>query len=79
MVRKTPEEIAQKHRRKTAEGALTAFLGGEKTINWVVGSIRYSDVRDQELAKLFEKWEDYGNKARYQEAHTACREQGWMK
>jgi hypothetical protein len=45
---------------------------------WVVGMLRSSGVRGQRLAEVFDNLKDYGDLARYQEAFTACREQGWL-
>jgi hypothetical protein len=58
---------------------LRAFLEGEQSINWIVGVIRESSVRDQRLAEVFERLEEYGDPERYQEALSACREQGWIE
>jgi hypothetical protein len=72
---KSPEEGT----RRYALRSLMAFLDGEKNLNWIVGVIRESGIRGQRLAEVFERLEEYGDAERYQEALSACREQGWIE
>jgi hypothetical protein len=72
---KSPEEGMRRYALKS----LMAFLDGEQTLNWIIGAIRESGVRDQRLAEIFERLDGYGDPERYQEALSACREQGWIE
>ncbi len=65
--------------RNYARGALEAFLEGKKSLNWAIGMIRSSGVKDQRLAEVFNMVKGYGDSNRRQEALTACRKQGWLK
>ncbi len=72
---KSPEEGTRRYVLKS----LMAFLDCEQNLNWIVGVIRVSgSVRDQRLAEVFQRLKEYGDPARYQEALSACREQGWI-
>jgi hypothetical protein len=71
----SPEEGA----RRYALRCLIAFLSGEQTLNWIIGVIRESGVRDQSLADIFEQLEEYGDLERHKEALSACREEGWVE
>lgn len=72
---KSVEDTTRNYARKS----LMAFLDGEKTLNWIIGVIRSSGVRGSRLTEIFENLRGYeGNPVRYQEARTACREQGWL-
>lgn len=62
---------------KTPKSLMT-FLEGTKTLNWVVGEIRYSGLQGEPLKEVFDNLKDYGDSVRYNEALAACRKHGWL-
>lgn len=75
---KTPSEIVDRYQLGTARGSLVAFLEGTQTLSWLIGMIRYSNVRGEKLLQLFAQWNDYGDTTRYNEAISKCQELAWF-
>ncbi len=71
---KSVEETVKRY----ARNSLRAYLEGEKTLNWVVGIVRESGVRRQELADIFDFLKTHSETARYQEVYSKCKELGWL-
>ncbi len=73
--------------RRYAEKSLMAFLEGgrysrdrkPRTLNWVVGVIRSSGVRGQQLQSVFQRQQIYGDPVLWQQAYAECETQGWFK
>jgi len=61
-----------------ARGAIRAFLEDKKNLNWVLGMIKSSGVRDQRLKEIFDRLQPYGNPERYKEVISACRNREWL-
>jgi len=61
-----------------ARNSLRAYLEGGKDLNWVIGSIRSSGVRGQELTDIFDFLKDHSETTRYQEVYSKCKELGWL-
>ena len=58
--------------------SIRAFLEDKKNLNWVLGAIKSSGVRDQRLKEIFNRLQHYGNTERYYEVLSACQNQGWI-
>lgn len=69
-----------------AEKSLMAFLEAgkyakdrkPKTLAWIIGVIRASGVRGQDLDAILKRLQDYGDGNRYRQAVAECRRQGWL-
>lgn len=72
-------KTTQQATRNYARGSLMAFLDDKKNLMWLLGVIRSSGVTGPRLQEVFTALKGYGNPMRYQEAHSACRAQGWLE
>jgi hypothetical protein len=71
---KTTEEYT----RRLARGVIRSFLADIKNLNWALGMIEYSGVRDQRLMDIIENFIGYGNPDRYDDLIEACRARYWI-
>jgi hypothetical protein len=60
----------------TIRGALIAFLENKKDINWLLGTIKSTDIRGDKLKEIFQSRDNYGDQQRYKEAFNKCQEEG---
>ena len=60
--------------------SLRAFLEGRTNLKWLLGVIRKSGIEDTgtTLVEIFESLRDYGELQYYEEAMTACRQEGLL-
>jgi hypothetical protein len=61
-----------------ARCSLMAFLDGKQNLNWIVGIIRSSGVRGQQLEEVFKRLQGYGNQERLRQVREQCRKEGWL-
>lgn len=59
-------------------GSLQSFLEGGQNLKWFLGVIESSEVRGVTLDKIFENYQDHGDRQRYEEAVSACRQREWL-
>ena len=65
--------------RRFARGSIRAYLEGQKNLNWILGMIRSSGVRNQRLLEIFETFKGYGSTERYHAVLSACRDKRLLK
>ncbi len=69
---------AEEYVKRYARNSLRAYLEGEQNLNWVVGIVRESGVREQELVEIFDFMKEHSGTPRYQEVYAKCKELGWL-
>jgi hypothetical protein len=52
-----------------------AYLEGNKNLNWILGIIKSTNIDKEELKRILENLENYGNKDRFNELFISCTDQ----
>lgn len=74
MPKLTPTQANQ----KWARNSVRSFLEGSKDLNWIMGTVRISGIRGQELQDIFSLLQDYGDTVRWNNAYKHCQQEGWI-
>jgi len=66
----------EKYTRTYVKKSLTAFLEGEKNLNWILGVIKSSGVKGEKLKEIVDGLKEHGDMVRYQEIYQESKRQG---
>jgi hypothetical protein len=64
--------------RAFIRGALITYLDGKESLSWLIKILESTGIRGSKLNTIFEDHKEHGDPERFQEAHSACKEQGWF-
>ncbi|MHA1593583.1 MAG: hypothetical protein ACTSXX_02445 [Candidatus Baldrarchaeia archaeon] len=77
MVKITRVIPSEEYQRRYVQKCLLAYLRGERNLNWLIGVIRSTSIRGEELREIFKELSNkVSDRQRYESALKECERQG---